>query len=460
MACGDAQQAVEAFDDLEAAFEKVAALPFDAYTTPEQFNFLDRLERLARRWPTVGHRLLNLIGEQATPAEIGGRLSHVLADRLRITRAEAARRIADAQVLGPRTSLTGQPLQPLWCATAAAQAAGAIGAGHLGEIRWFFKQLPDWVDAPTTEQAERDLAKYAADLRPDQLHRAAIALADSINPDGHFSDEDRARRRSITIGRQGEDGMSPISGYLTPQARAHLDAVLSKWAAPGMCNPDDQSPIVDGPPGEEAITADHRSPAQRTHDALDAMCRRTLACGELGSHHGLPVSVIVTTTLQDLESAAGKAHTGAGTWLPISDVIRMAGHARHYLAVFDTHTRLPLYLGASKRIATPGQRIVLHATDRGCSAPGCDVPGYLCQVHHVEDWAHSARTDIDNLTFACGPHHRLLGPGGWKTRKRADGTTEWIPPPHLDRGQPRTNNYHHPERYLRDKNDDDDQDAA
>jgi HNH endonuclease len=77
------------------------------------------------------------------------------------------------------------------------------------------------------------------------------------------------------------------------------------------------------------------------------------------------------------------------------------------------------------------------------------VPGYLCEVHHVEEWAQSGRTDIDNLTFACGPHHRLLGPGGWQTRKRADGRTEWIPPPHLDRGQPRTNTFHHPEELLK-----------
>jgi phosphohistidine phosphatase len=30
----------------------------------------------------------------------------------------------------------------------------------------------------------------------------------------------------------------------------------------------------------------------------------------------------------------------------------------------------------------------------------------------------------------------MVQPGGWSTRKNADGDTEWIPPPHLDRGQP------------------------
>jgi hypothetical protein len=48
-----------------------------------------------------------------------------------------------------------------------------------------------------------------------------------------------------------------------------------------------------------------------------------------------------------------------------------------------------------------------HFTDRGCSHPGRTVPRYLCEVHHVEGWATGGRTDIDNLTFACGPHHKL-----------------------------------------------------
>ena len=95
-------------------------------------------------------------------------------------------------------------------------------------------------------------------------------IDNGINPDGNYTDEDRARRRGVTIGRQGEDGMSPISGYLIPEARAGLNAVLSKWAAPGMCNPADKSPTVDGSPSEEAIQADTRSRGQRNHDALNA----------------------------------------------------------------------------------------------------------------------------------------------------------------------------------------------
>jgi hypothetical protein len=141
--------------------------------------------------------------------------------------------------------------------------------------------------------------------------------------------------------------------------------------------------------------------------------------------------------------------------LPVREVIRMASHAYHYLAVFDQHTNRPLYLGRTRRIASPDQRIVLYAKDRGCTHPGCDVPGYWSEVHHVDDWATGGPTDIDKLTFACTANHKLAGKG-WTTRKLPNGQTEWIPPPHLDHGQPRTNDYHHPEKLLHGENDDDD----
>lgn len=48
----------------------------------------------------------------------------------------------------------------------------------------------------------------------------------------------------------------------------------------------------------------------------------------------------------------------------------------------------------------------------------------------------------------------IVQPGGWPTRKRNDGRTEWIPPPHLERGQPRVNLFHDPEKLLGNGDDD------
>jgi hypothetical protein len=77
------------------------------------------------------------------------------------------------------------------------------------------------------------------------------------------------------------------------------------------------------------------------------------------------------------------------------------------------------------------------------------VPGYLTEVHHSEEWALGGLTNIDNLSFACGQHHRLVKPNGWKTRKTALGQTEWIPPPQLPFTNGGTNTYHHPENLLK-----------
>jgi hypothetical protein len=161
--------------------------------------------------------------------------------------------------------------------------------------------------------------------------------------------------------------------------------------------------------------------------------------------------VIVSATLQQLQEKTGHAVTAGGTLLPIPDLIRMARHAFHYLALFDGATGRALWLGRTKRIASADQRIVLHARDRGCTAPGCTVPGYASQVHHAaKDWSDGGSTNVDDLGFACEPDNMLVENGGWRTRKLRNGDTEWMPPRQspLKGG---VNTYHHPERFLRDR---------
>ena len=187
--------------------------------------------------------------------------------------------------------------------------------------------------------------------------------------------------------------------------------------------------------------------------AANAAGRALLASGDLGQHNGLPATIIVTTTLRELEAGVGKALTGGGTLLPMGDVIRMASPAHHYLGIFEKGQAIALY--HTKRLASPGQRIMLHAKNRGCSFPNCDVPGYFTEVHHVTPYAQCRTTDVNDLTFGCGGH-RPLAEQGWTTRKLKNGDTEWIPPPHLDYGQPRTATFHHPEKLLRADDEDDD----
>jgi hypothetical protein len=192
---------------------------------------------------------------------------------------------------------------------------------------------------------------------------------DCLNPDGNFTADDRARRRGTVVGRQGLDGMSRLSGYLNPGLRATFDAVPAKLSAPGICNPDDEASVIDGEPSDDASRRDTRSSAQPNHDGLMAGLRGLLMSGKLGQHNGLPATIVVTTTLNDLAGGAGRGLTAGGTLLPMSDLVRMAGHAHHYLAIFDNGKPLALY--HAKRLASPAQRIMLYAKDRGCTRPGC-----------------------------------------------------------------------------------------
>jgi hypothetical protein len=452
-----------AFEQARAAWDELAVhadVPVESRTSAQQMRWLQCIETLERCLPALRHEAINELAEHATVAEVGGSVRTALADALRITPAEAARRIEEAADLGPRRTLTGEPLLPRLQATAAGQAAGEISSAHVDEIRGFFARLPHFVDESAKVWAEAKLAEIAAAYRPDQLIKFAQHLDLILNPDGNFSDADRARRRGLKLGPQRPDGTSRISGDVTPELRASLEAAFAKWAAPGMCNLADEQPTVDGEPCDEAKAGDVRSAAMRNHDALAMMARSTLMSGDLGSHQGLPVTIVAIAKLEDLQAKTGTATTATGTALPITDVIRMGGQAYNFLLLFDNPKRCRLYRGRDTRLATPAQRLVLFATERGCTRPGCTVPGAWCQVHHVnKDWAKGGPTDIDNLTLSCGPDNRLVN-DGWTTRKLKDGTTEWIPPPDLDTGQRRFNTYFHPERMLRDETGGDEAESA
>jgi Domain of unknown function (DUF222) len=432
-----------ALEALDAAVAALRAADLEALGPAARFAVLERLETSRRCQVAAASDVVARLEqfEGCPPVHIA------LADVLRISRTEARRRIRDAEQLAPRTSLTGQPVPPQLPATATAWHAGVLDEQHLRVIQKFLRDLPDHVPPDVIARSEAFLAEHAATVRPDQLEKLADRLAITVNPDGRFSDDDRARQRGFTwCGGQRPDGMSVAKLVATPQLRAELDAWFATFAAPGMCNPDDQTPVVTGDPSDEVAAKDLRSHGQRQHDALGALVRSQLGNPELGTHRGLPVTVIATATVQDLQAQTGHAITAGGTLLPMRDLIRMASHAYHYLALFDGITGRPLYLGRTKRIATADQRIVLHGKERGCTAPGCDAPGYRSEVHHVDEWVTGGLTNIDKLTFACKPHHKLLDQG-WKTRKLANGDTEWIPPPQLPLTAG-TNTYHQPERLL------------
>ncbi|MBJ8342846.1 HNH endonuclease [Antrihabitans sp. YC3-6] len=449
-----------AFDAIDTALKNLRDNGFDTLTTArERITALDRLETFARTVPSLGHTLIAALATDWIPGELGdNRLADTLADQLHITPTDARHRVRTAEQLAPRITLTGEQLDPIYPAIADAQADGAISDAHVQIIREFFNQLPHDTDLDTREHAERTLAHQARTLRPDQLRKVSERLLAYLNPDGHFDDADRARKRSFMFGKQGPDLMTKGDFVIDPELRAYLETILAKYARRGMCNPDDTESAVDADPTETAAARDRRNPGQRNHDALKAVLRATLATGNLGQHRGLPVTVVASMTVKELTDATGTATTAGDTVLPMRDILKMARHAYHYLTIFDDDGR-PIYLGRTVRIASGDQRIVCYAKDRGCTFPGCWRPANLCQCHHCREWAaQHGHTDVDQLALACDSHHQLAGltDKHWHTITAPPGHSHagrilWIPPAHVDpQRKPRINYYHHPGDYLMD----------
>jgi hypothetical protein len=219
----------EVFASLDAAVAAVGAIDWDRLPALERLDALERLETIRRRHTTCSHDITGSL-DRNDDGQIGPALHKVIADVLRISPTESRRRLRDAAQLHPRTTLTGAPMPPELPATATAWAAGTLDIDHLRVIQKFIRDLPDHIAAAEVEKAEAFLAEKAGELRPDQLERAADRLALTINPDGTFSDTDRARKRGFTwCGRQGPDGMSTGRLIATPELRALLEAWCAKF---------------------------------------------------------------------------------------------------------------------------------------------------------------------------------------------------------------------------------------
>lgn len=370
----EAQERIgSALDAIDAAHDVLRRTSSDLVGNAFRVEVAERLEAQDR---TNRGLMYRVFGEIADPPDGPGSVPLVrgmLWARLRITPKEITRRFKLAARIRPHRSLTGPPLEPELPALAAAVAAGTVGEDPIRAVCTAVDVLPSRVSRSEAANAERRLVRHAAGLDAAVVAKLGQKIADYLNPDGLFSDVDRARRRSLHLGPQGPDGMSRLSGLLDPEARAYFEAIEAA-VRPGRHQPDDAR--------SDSDARDERTPGQRCHDALKLGLESAIGSGGLGMHRGQPVTVIVTTTWAELNQAAhsavdssiptpAPARTGGGSRLPIPDLLRMAAKAIHYLAVFDDHTARPLYLGRQKRIATADQRIICYARDRGCTRPNC-----------------------------------------------------------------------------------------
>ncbi len=265
----DAGELCEGLAMIAAGIDIVHRTDWTAMAARERLVAMDTLETDRRLTLAVSTAIAATIADEPI-ATLGDVPKKLIADTLRITPAEAAKRLTQASLVRERSTLTGEPLAPHLPATAAAWNRGLLDAAHLAEIITFFDEIPADTPLDVQETSEKFLADKATQLRPDQLKKVAKKLAQTINPDGKFSEQDRIRKSGFHWEAQRADGMSKGVLWATPQLRAHLDAFFAKYAGYGMCmpatNPTDQPTATTGispTPTNRRATAGTDRPAHR-----------------------------------------------------------------------------------------------------------------------------------------------------------------------------------------------------
>jgi hypothetical protein len=414
---------------LRGAIDDLQSLDLSCATDEEVLDLLRELESQKRRLASVDHATIGEIDHRRLAGERACRDTTTLVSLLlRVDHREAAGRVRAAAELGPRRTLTGEALPPIFQATAEACATGTISTRHATVITETVCKLPDAIQAEMDRTIEAILLEHAHQLDPTQLRGFALRLRDAVDQDGTLVQErERQRRRQFTV-TQRPDGSSSVHGELTAVATEALLTVLDTLARP--------APSADG-------QRDPRNAAQRRHDALQDAALMLIRTGELPACGGVAATILLTMTPDQLQSGNGSVASGHGATISAGLALSLLGDAQ-IMPIVVSRTRQISAYGDSHRIFTQQQRLAMTARDRGCSFPGCTAPPAWCQAHHITDYAITRRTRIDDGTLLCGYHHREHSRLGWTCRV-IDGIPHWTAPTWLDPDQtPQRNRTHHP----------------
>ncbi|MFC8409282.1 DUF222 domain-containing protein [Arthrobacter sp. NPDC057259] len=398
------------------------------------------------------------------------RTTDFLRDRLRISTAEAHRRVCLAQEVLPRVGLSGQPIPAVHGEVAAAFAEGEVPSRSATIITQALDRVRLLADTATVARMEEALTTVAAVHDPDFLTRVARRWIDGLDQDGAEPSEELLRQLQGAFIRRPRHGLQHLEIFATTDQFEHLLTVMNTATNPRTGTsqvagtPAGAGDPFAAEPGVPDERLDLRTRPQRLLDGLVAGSKISLASGGLPAAGGLRPQVLVTIDYRDLltrlnidsgigdqtavegvtaSGPLGLAGTGSLAFtgpVTAATIRKIACDADIIPVLLGTDGRV-LDIGRTSRIFPPHIRKAITARDKGCTFPGCTIPAPWCEAHHINYWSHGGPTSTDNGVLLCSHHHHLIHKEQWTIQTR-NGTPWYIPPPHLDPHQkPRQNQY-------------------
>ena len=219
--------------------------------------------------------------------------------------------------------------------------------------------------------------------------------------------------------RVGEilDGDTVIEGVLNAADAAVVGAALAAAQRLGKPAPSgDDEALEDGSTGPKA-PADPRTPAQQRADALVLIAQFFLDHhnrhddgGSIGrAHVNVTVNLDQLTTTH-LTGRAESPYTVSG--LDMAAVLQTCCDAS-VTRILTAGPSLTLDIGRETRVVSPALRKAVTTRDRTCRFPGCDMPAWFTDVHHIWHWTRGGPTNRENCCLLCRRHHTLIHKGRW-----------------------------------------------
>ena len=184
----------------------------------------------------------------------------------------------------------------------------------------------------------------------------------------------------------------------------HIDGLLDPESAATSLR---LSPLSSSPADRD----DKRSTAQRRADGLVSLASSAMAHEDVPKQSRAPTQLQVLVPVEGLPRFADAA--GSSPYLTTLGMVRLGCDATVTRIVLGSES-VPLDVGRTQRLFTPGQQLALSVRDGGCRLPGCSLPPRYTDAHHIVSWLDGGGTDLSNGVLLCRHHHRRVHEGGWE----------------------------------------------